>query len=144
MAGRTPASAPSGRRYGAQVIPPQPLIALADVEDGSRWFQEVLGLTSGHGGPEYEMLTDGGRVVAQLHSWDADEHPHLGDPGDPSRGNGVLLWFATDDFDGTVERASARGPAILDGPLRNPNSQQREVWMRGPEGYVVVAAEISG
>ena len=52
---------------------PQPLIALADVQAGSRWFQDVLGLTSGHGGPDYEMLLDGGAIAVQLHQWEADE-----------------------------------------------------------------------
>ena len=116
------------------------MIVVGDVEAASRWFQEVLGLTSGHGGPEYEMLLDGEDVVAQLHQWEADEHPHMGDPADPSRGNGVLLWFSTDDVDGVVDRAANAGADVLDGPLENPNSHQRELWLRHPEGYVVVVA----
>jgi hypothetical protein len=119
---------------------PQPLIALADVEAGSLWFQRVLGLSSGHGGSEYEMLLDGQDLVAQLHDWDAHEHAHLGSPDEPSRGNGVLLWFATDDFDAVLQRVRDNEVTILDGPLLNPNSGQREVWLRGPEGYVVVVA----
>jgi catechol 2,3-dioxygenase-like lactoylglutathione lyase family enzyme len=119
---------------------PQPLIAVADVEAAARWFQRVLGLSSGHGGSEYDMLMDGDDLVAQLHHWEADEHPHLGNPAEPSRGNGVLLWFATDDFDAAMERVAANEVIILDGPLLNPNSGQREVWLRGPEGYVVVVA----
>lgn len=119
---------------------PQPMIALADVEAGSRWFQQVLGLTSGHGGSEYELLMDGSEMVAQLHDWDADEHPHLGDPAVASRGNGVLLWFATDDFDSVAGRASSAGVEVLDGPLLNPNADQYELWLGGPEGYVVVVA----
>jgi catechol 2,3-dioxygenase-like lactoylglutathione lyase family enzyme len=122
------------------MIRPQPMIVVADVEAASRWFQEVLGLASGHGGDEYEMLMDGDELVAQLHQWEADEHPHLGDPADPSRGNGVLLWFATDDFDGILRRVDKTRATVLDGPLVNPNSHQREVWLRGPEGYVVVTA----
>ena len=117
---------------------PQPMIVLHDVEAGSRWFQGVLGLASGHGGTEYEMLMDGGDLVAQLDRWEADEHPHLGDPDDPSRGNGILLWFATDDFDAVAGRVGDHGVEILDGPLVNPNSRQREMWVRGPEGYTVV------
>ena len=31
---------------------PQPLIAVADVEASSRWYQELLGGKSGHGGAE--------------------------------------------------------------------------------------------
>ena len=116
------------------------MIVVDDVEAASRWFQDVLGMASGHGGTEYEMLMDGTDLVAQLHQWEADEHPHLGDPGDRSRGNGVLLWFATDDFDAILGRVESTGATVLDGPLVNPNSRQREVWLRGPEGYVVVAA----
>jgi catechol 2,3-dioxygenase-like lactoylglutathione lyase family enzyme len=119
---------------------PQPLVVVADVEAASQWFQHVLGLTSGHGGPNYEMLLDGGKIATQLHQWEADEHPHLGDPSDPSRGNGVLLWFSTDDFDTAVARVRDHDVTILDGPLLNPNSRQREVWVRGPEGYVVVVS----
>lgn len=119
---------------------PQPLVVLTDVEAGSRWFQDVLGLVSGHGGAEYEMLLDDGELVAQLHQWEADEHPHLGNPGDPSRGNGILLWFATDDFDAVLRNVAAAQAVVLDGPLLNPSSGLREVWLRGPEGYVVVVA----
>ena len=122
------------------MMQPQPLIVLADVQAGSRWFQEVLGLTSGHGGPEYEMLMDGDRMVAQLHHWDTHEHLHLGDASNPSRGNGVLLWFATDDFDTLVARVEATKAQVLDGPLYNPNGRQQEIWLEGPEGYRVVVA----
>jgi hypothetical protein len=86
------------------------------------------------------MLLDGGEMVAQLHQWEADEHPALGDSADPSRGNGVLLWFATDDFDAALARVQGDDVTVLDGPLLNPNSRQREVWVRGPEGYVVVVS----
>jgi len=126
------------------MIRPQPLVVLANVEAGSRWFQDVVGLTSGHGGPEYEMLMDGDVLVAQLHDWEADEHEHLGDRSDPSRGNGVLLWFHTDDFDAALRRVTDHGVEVLDGPLRNPNSGLHEVWVRGPEGYVVVVAGPAG
>ncbi len=106
----------------------------------SKWFQEVLGLSSGHGGRHYEALLDGSQVVAQLHHWDADEHPHLGDPADESRGNGVLLWFSTDVFDERVNSVQSAGAHVLEGPLQNPLSQQREIWLSGPEGYTVVVS----
>lgn len=119
---------------------PQPMMALREVEAASRWFQDTLGLRSGHGGSEYEMLMDGDELVVQLHQWEADEHPHLGNPDDPSRGNGLLLWFTTDDVDAVVGRAEAVGAHVLDDPLVNPNSGMREIWLRGPEGYTVVVA----
>jgi catechol 2,3-dioxygenase-like lactoylglutathione lyase family enzyme len=39
------------------------MIAVRDVEASSRWYQELLGLHSDHGGPEYErLLADGDEV----------------------------------------------------------------------------------
>jgi hypothetical protein len=122
------------------MMQPQPLIMLRDVEAGSRWFQQTLGLRSGHGGTDYEMLLDGSAMVAHLHAWDVDEHRILGRESDPSRGNGILLWFHTDDFDGIVMRVHDTGAEVLEGPLDNPNSKLREVWLRAPEGYVVVVS----
>ncbi len=116
------------------------MIVLADVEGGSRWFQDVLGLRSGHGGPDYEMLMDGETLVAQLHRWEAHEHPFLGDPALVSRGNGSVLWFATDEFEATLHRVTSHCAVVLDGPLDNPSSGLSEVWLSGPEGYVVVIA----
>jgi catechol 2,3-dioxygenase-like lactoylglutathione lyase family enzyme len=42
------------------------MIAVADVQQASRWYQQVLGATSGHGGPEYEQLMVGGELDAQI------------------------------------------------------------------------------
>lgn len=100
----------------------------------------MCGLASGHGGSGYEMLIDQSELVAQLHQWEADEHTYLGDPADPSRGNGVLLWFTNDDFDSVLQRVRASRAVVLDGPLVNPNLGQRELWIRGPEGYIVVVS----
>ena len=83
---------------------------------------------------------DGDEMVVQLHRWDVHDHPHLGDPADSSRGNGVLLWFQTDDFDGVCRRAEAEKATVLEGPLLNENAQQWEVWLRGPEGYRIVVS----
>jgi predicted enzyme related to lactoylglutathione lyase len=56
---------------------------------------------------------DGNTMVAQLHRWEAHEHPHLGDESNPSRGNGVLLWFATDDFDALCKRVEKAGAKVV-------------------------------
>lgn len=124
---------------------PQPLIAVADVEASSRWYRELLGCRSVHGGREYERLVDADdALVLQLHAWDAHEHPHLGDPAVAGRGNGVLLWFQVDDFDAAVTRATALGATICEGPHTNPNAHHREIWIRDPDGYVVVLASPYG
>lgn len=124
---------------------PQPLIAVRDVEASSRWYQQLLGGRSGHGGAEYEQILDeSGTFILQLHAWDAHEHPHMGDPAVKPYGNGVLLWFQVEDFVGALTRARALSARILEGPRVNPNANHREVWLRDPDGYVVVLAGAYG
>ena len=122
----------------------QPLIAVSDVEASSRWYCQVLGCSSGHGGREYERIMDGDQFVLQLHDWNADEHPHLGDESDTPWGNGVLLWFRVEDFDGAVARARELGAEILEGPQYNERARHDELWLRDPDGYVVGLAGPSG
>ena len=125
-------------------VEPQPLIAVADVEASSLWYRELLGCESAHGGPDYERLVTEGRLILQLHRWDAHDHPHMGDPASKPCGNGVLLWFRTDAFDAAVGRARALGADILEEPHVNPNARHRECWLRDPDGYVVVLAGAAG
>src|SRR3982074_3210296 len=119
---------------------PQPLIAVRNVEASSRWYQRLLGCKSGHGGAEYERLVEGDRLILQLHHWDAHEHPNIGDPRTTPYGNGVVLWFQIERFDAAVARARAMSAEILEGPLVNRNAGHREIWLRDPDGYVVVLA----
>ena len=122
----------------------QPLIAVADVAKSSWWYQRLLGVVSAHGGPKYEQLADReGRMVLQLHAWDAQEHPNLGKEDEPY-GNGVLLWFQVDDFDAVVARARKMSAEILEEPHLNAGANHREVWLRDRDGYVVVLASAPG
>ena len=123
---------------------PQPLIAVRDVIASSRWYQAVLGLQSGHGGADYEQLIFGGRIVMQLHHWDAHEHPHLGNPRSKPYGNGVILWFQTDNIDAAFKRAQTQKAEILEAIKLNSNANHREFWLRDPDGYVVVVAGVHG
>ncbi|KYQ84513.1 glyoxalase [Acinetobacter sp. NRRL B-65365] len=122
---------------------PQPLIAVADVEKTSQWYQTILGLESGHGGKEYEQLLFEQRMVLQLHQWQAHEHPHI---GDPKRliGNGVLLWFESNRFDEIVQNLQTHQVEILEGPKYNPNAHHREIWFRDLNGYTLVVASPYG
>ncbi len=118
---------------------PQPLIAVDDVAVSRRWYAAALGLASGHGGDDYEQLMAGGERVLQLHRWEAHAHPHLGQPA-VAPGNGVLLWFLAGDFDAALARVRQAGAEVLEGPKVNPNARHREIWLRDPDGYVVVVA----
>jgi catechol 2,3-dioxygenase-like lactoylglutathione lyase family enzyme len=129
---------------------PQPLICVRDVEASSRWYQYLLGCQSAHGGPNYERLVRNHQLVLQLHRWE-EEHHHgpIGDVTNPSRGNGVLLWFEIDDFDEAVKRVAALNPEILLPRHRNPpegdgGPNHWEIWIRDPDGYKVVLASPDG
>lgn len=121
---------------------PQPLVTVGDVEASSRWYQELLGCRSVHGGPDYDCLVAGDHVVLQIHHADPSEHPYLGGPDGTAKG--FALWYQTDEFDAAVERAHAVGAEIVDGPLVNPNAQHRELWLRDLDGYLVVLAGARG
>jgi catechol 2,3-dioxygenase-like lactoylglutathione lyase family enzyme len=120
-------------------VTPQPLIVVRDVEAASRWYCALLGATSGHGGREYERVMIGDELVMQLHAWDVHGHQHLGDPALPI-GNGVVLWFKVADFDAAVVRARALGATVLEEVHDNPGAEHVEIWLRDPDGYVVVLA----
>ena len=122
---------------------PQPLIAVADVEKTSQWYQTILGLESGHGGREYEQLLFEQRMVLQLHQWQAHDHSHI---GDPKRliGNGVLLWFESKRFDEIVQKLQTHQIEILEGPKYNPNAHHREIWFKDLNGYTLVVASPYG
>ncbi len=131
----------------ADVVPsvrPQPLLAVVDVGKAGRWYQQVLGAESGHGGNEYEQLLVDGAMILQLHRLNVGHHHGtIGDPSAPV-GNGVAVWFETDDFDAAVRRSRAAVAEIVTDVHVNPNAGHRELWLRDLDGYLVVLAEATG
>jgi predicted enzyme related to lactoylglutathione lyase len=149
------ATDPAGNRIGlvarARRARPQTLLAVADVEASSRFYQHLLGLISDHGGPDYERLLCDGELVLQLHHRDvAHHHGRVGDPAAPV-GNGVLVWFGeVSDFDAVVTRAFELDAPVVREPHRNPpegggnGPGHRELWISDPDGYTVVIASPDG
>ena len=118
---------------------PQMMLVVSDVEASSRFYCDVIGLESGHGGDEYEQLLHQGELIMQLH--DDDTHDHHGMLADDAvRGNGVLVWFEVADFDAAVERVRASGAPIRAEVHENPNAKQQEIWFDDPDGYRVVVS----
>lgn len=119
------------------------MIQVADVVASSEWYQRSLGLVSGHGGDEFEMLFAGepfaSPLLLQLHRWDAHEHGILGSPDLPI-GNGMSLWFGLagrSEFDAAWERASSAGAEVLAEPAWNPIAHHHEFTLRDLDGYVL-------
>ena len=128
---------------------PQPLIAVRDVRASSRWYQRLLGATTA-GDPEhphrelYDRLMRGEDIVLQLHAWEVEDHPNLVHRDRAPVGHGVLLWFELDDFDAAVQRARELRAEVVEEPHVNPAPGHREMWLRDPDGYVVVIASPDG
>jgi hypothetical protein len=80
----------------------------------------------------------------QLHKWGDHDHPNLGSPDSAEHGYGVLLWFETEKFDQALQRAQELKADIVEEPHINPNARHREVWIRDPDGYIVVLASPYG
>lgn len=120
------------------------MVVVRDVAASRRFYLHALGAESGHGGDEYEQVVRDGEILLQLHRIDVeDHHGPLADPDQPL-GNGVLLWFEVADFDATVERVRATGAELVADVHTNPNARQQEIWVRDPDGYLVVLAGPSG
>jgi catechol 2,3-dioxygenase-like lactoylglutathione lyase family enzyme len=129
------------------IVQAQPLIAVRNVRASSRWYAELLGADSlpEHSHRDvYDRMTSSGRLILQLHAWDEENHPNLVNANAAPPGHGVLLWFQVDDFDSVVERARALRTEIIAEPHVNPAPQHREMWLRDPDGYVVVIAGPDG
>jgi hypothetical protein len=58
-------------------------------------------------------------------------------PEDGTAGNGLLLFFRVDDFDGTLQRARGLVAQLEEDPHVNPNTRTKEFSLRDPDGYYV-------
>lgn len=118
-----------------------PMIAAADVEAASIWYQTLLKCKSGHGGREYEKLVSDGAAILQIHQLDQD-HPDLGSPKNCPVG--MVLWFEVSDFDLAVSKAAQLNAKVLEPVHLNTFANHREFWIQDMDGYRVVLASTYG
>ena len=122
-----------------------PMIVVQDVAASSRWYQEILGLTSAHGGNEFEMLMGAdGQLELMLHHLEFAEHPGIEDPREGTPGRGVLLYFSVDDVQAAFERAQAADVDLVDEPHLNPNARAVEFTLKDPDGYALSLSQRQG
>jgi hypothetical protein len=128
-------------------IQSQTLIAVRDVRASSKWYGTLLGADTLPDHPHrdvYDRITVSGRIVLQLHAWDEEDHPNLMNRDAAPVAHGVVLWFQLDDFDAAVKRARSLKAQLIEEPFVNPAPQHRELWLRDPDGYVVVVCSPDG
>ena len=118
------------------------MLVVRDVPVSSAWYQRLLGLTSGHGGDQFEMLMDGNELVLMLHHFDAKEHPSIADSSGTKAGAGVLLYFYADDVDAAYGRALEMNAEVVDEPHVNEIARQYEFSLKDPDGYALTVCRL--
>jgi hypothetical protein len=118
-----------------------PIIAVKNVEASSRWYQAVFGCSSMHGGNEFDVLvTEDNEVLICLHKWGTHEHPTMTNP-DITPGNGVILYFRTDQMNLIRQNVENSGYSIEEEIHLNPNSLRNEFSLRDPDGYYLTITD---
>jgi catechol 2,3-dioxygenase-like lactoylglutathione lyase family enzyme len=120
------------------------IIAVKDVARSFNWYQSLFGQPPTKPAHEdFGQLCDSdGTVLLCLHQWGAHGHPPLLSPENGTPGNGLLLFFRVDDFDGAVPRARALVSRLEEEPHVNPATGTREFAVRDPDGYYVMLSAL--
>lgn len=121
-----------------------PMLVVNDVEVSSAWYRRLLGLTSGHGGREFEMLMAGDQLAMLLHHLDFAEHPAIDPPGSGNAGRGVLLYFSVSDVAEHFARAREMDADLVGAPHENPKAGAIEFSVRDPDGYALTISQWTG
>ena len=121
------------------------IIGVANVARAFTWYQSLLGLPATIPAHDYfgQILDTDGTILLCLHQWGAHEHPTLASPDRAGTGNGLLLFFRTDDFDQSLKRARSLVTALEEEPNINPNTGTREFALRDPDGFYVMVSALS-
>ncbi|NJK82848.1 MAG: glyoxalase [Saprospiraceae bacterium] len=114
------------------------IIAVRDVAKSSKWYQNLLGLESNHGGDNFEMLAnEKGEIILCLHLWGEHEHPTMKDPN-IAVGNGLILYFRVSDLEKIWSNAVLLKLDIEQEPHLNENSGQQQFTLRDLDGYYLI------
>ncbi len=117
-----------------------PMLFVNDVEATSKWYQSFLGVSSGHGGPEFEMLVADGRNLLQLHIIEDDDHNHKVHLAAPL-GHGVAIVVYVDSAKDSYTRAKTMGAEIVSELAFNEQANMHEFTVRDPSGYSLMICE---
>jgi len=121
------------------------IIGVNDVPSSFEWYQALFGQPETRPGHADfgQILDSDGTVLLCLHRWGAHEHSSLMSREAATPGNGLLLFFRVDDFDGSLTRARTLVARLEEEPHVNPNTGTREFSLRDPDGYYVTISELS-
>ena len=121
------------------------IIGVRDVARSVAWYQRLLGQPATAPAHDYfgQILDADGTVLLCLHTWGEHDHPPLASPDTATPGNGLLLFFRVEDFDGALQRARTLADRLAEEPHLNPNTETMEFALRDPDGYYVMVSALS-
>ncbi|MEO8824161.1 MAG: VOC family protein [Ginsengibacter sp.] len=118
-----------------------PIIAVKDVEASAEWYGKIFGCKRMHGGDEFVVLvTEKNEVLICLHKWGEHEHATMKNP-DITPGNGLILYFKTNNMDEIRQDAEKAGWPIEEELHLNHNSNKMEFSFYDPDGYFWIITE---
>jgi catechol 2,3-dioxygenase-like lactoylglutathione lyase family enzyme len=118
-----------------------PIIAVKDIDASSKWYQKIFGFRNNHDSNHFIVLvSDDNEIILCLHPWGAHEHPTMTNPN-IAPGNGLILYFRTENMNFIYENAIRAGCAIEEDIHLNTNSRRKEFSFRDPDGYFLTVTE---
>ena len=118
-----------------------PIIAVKDVNKSSQWYQDAFECKRTHKGDNFAVLVDkNNEVLLCLHVWGEHEHPTMIN-SDITPGNGLILYFKTDDLQGIRQNIEKMGYPIEEDINLNSNSMKKEFSLRDIDGYFWIITE---
>lgn len=122
-------------------IETDPIIAVQDVENSSKWYQQVFGFRNGHGGDTFAVLKNkAGEVALCLHKWGEHDHPSMSTP-DIGTGNGLLLYFRVENISIIKQNVDKLGVRVERDVHLNINTGKKEFSVRDLDGYLLTISE---
>lgn len=120
------------------------IIGVANVAASLAWYQKLLGfpVVAPHHTYFGQLIGTDGTVLLCLHEWGHHDHETLMSPENGRAGNGLLLFFRTDDFDAVLQRARSLVDEFEEAPNRNPNTGTLEFSLRDPDAYFVTISAL--
>jgi predicted enzyme related to lactoylglutathione lyase len=118
-----------------------PIIAVKDIEASVKWYEQIFGFKKAHGGKDFAVLiNENDEIILCLHKWGEHQHPSLTDQN-TATGNGLLLYFRTDNMEAIRKNVEAMGYIIEEEIHLNPNSLKKEFLLRDQDGYYLTVTE---
>jgi len=118
-----------------------PIIAVKNVEESSKWYQSIFACKSIHGGSEFDVLiSKEEEVILCLHKWANHGHETMRN-SNILPGNGLILYFRVlnlEEIRDNVNRMEYPVGAEIE---INPNSHKREFSIKDPDGYFLTVSE---